>query len=103
MDFSGDWIVTEADLIINDLRPPGARGSGLTDLRRPGSFACSPAEADTLLDWCEEAAMYDICITKIGVVPMTRRSDIIKILVIAALLGALFYYLAHYGLSWPQR
>ena len=37
--------------------------------------------------------MYDICITKIGVVPMTRRSDIIKILVIAALLGALFYYM----------
>ena len=34
---------------------------------------------------------------------MTRRSDIIKILIIAALLGALFYYLAHYGLSWPQR
>jgi hypothetical protein len=62
----------------------------------------SPAEADTLLDWCEEAAMYDICITKIGVVPMTRRSDIIKILVIAALLGVLFYYLAHYGLSVPQ-
>jgi hypothetical protein len=24
--------------------------------------------------------MYDICITKIGVVPMTRRSDILKIL-----------------------
>jgi hypothetical protein len=46
--------------------------------------------------------MYDICITMIGVVPMTRRSDIIKILVIAALLGALFYYLAHYGLSVPQ-
>ena len=46
--------------------------------------------------------MYDICITKIGVVPMTRRSDIIKIFVIAALLGVLFYYLAHYGLSVPQ-
>ena len=31
----------------------------------------SPAEANTLLDWCE-AAMYDICITNNGVVPMTR-------------------------------
>jgi hypothetical protein len=40
--------------------------------------------------------------TKIGVVPMTRRSDIIKIFAIAALLGIGFYYLAHYGLSWPQ-
>jgi hypothetical protein len=42
-------------------------------------------------------------ITKIGIVPMTRRSDIIKIFAIAALLGIAFYYLAHYGLSWPQR
>lgn len=33
---------------------------------------------------------------------MTRRSDIIKIFVFAALLAALFYYLANYGLSWPQ-
>jgi hypothetical protein len=41
--------------------------------------------------------------TKIGVVPMTGRADIIKIFVIAALLGIAFYYLAHYGLSWPQR
>jgi hypothetical protein len=40
---------------------------------------------------------------EIGVVPMTRRSDIIKIFAIAALLGVAFYYLAHYGLSWPQR
>ena len=47
--------------------------------------------------------MYDVCITKIGVVPMTRRSDIVKIFAIAALLGVAFYYLAHYGLSWPQR
>jgi hypothetical protein len=46
--------------------------------------------------------MYDIPITKIGVVPMTRRSDVIKIFIIAALLGAGFYYLAHYGLSLPQ-
>jgi len=38
---------------------------------------------------------------KIGIVPMTRRSDIIKIFVLAALLGAVFYYLAHYGLSLP--
>jgi hypothetical protein len=30
---------------------------------------------------------------------MTRRSDVIKIFAIAALLGAAFYYLAHYGLS----
>ena len=33
---------------------------------------------------------------------MTRRSDIIKIFIVAALLGAAFYYLAHYGLSLPQ-
>ena len=39
---------------------------------------------------------------KIGIVPMTRRSDIIKIFIVAALLGAAFYYLAHYGLSLPQ-
>ncbi len=36
--------------------------------------------------------MYDIRITKIGVVPMTRRSDIIKIFAIAALLGIAFYF-----------
>jgi hypothetical protein len=47
--------------------------------------------------------MYDIRLTKIGVVPMTRRSDIIKIFAIAAILGIAFYYLAHYGLSLPQR
>ena len=34
---------------------------------------------------------------------MTRRSEIIKIFAIAALLGVAFYYLAHYDLSWPQR
>jgi hypothetical protein len=34
---------------------------------------------------------------------MSSRSDIIKIFVIAALLGIAFYYLANYGLSWPQR
>jgi hypothetical protein len=33
---------------------------------------------------------------------MTRRSDIIKIFIIAALRGILLYYLASYGLSWPQ-
>jgi hypothetical protein len=33
---------------------------------------------------------------------MTRRSDIIKIFVVAAVVGAAFYYLAHYGLSLPQ-
>ena len=34
---------------------------------------------------------------------MTRRSDILKILAIAALIGVGFNYLAHYGLSLPQR
>ena len=34
---------------------------------------------------------------------MTRRSDIIKIFAIAAILGFAFYYLGHYGLSLPQR
>jgi hypothetical protein len=39
---------------------------------------------------------------RIGVVPVTRRSDIIKVFIVAALLGAVFYYLAHYGLSLPH-
>ena len=38
-------------------------------------------------------------ITKIGVVPMTSRFDLIKIFAIVAILGGAFYYLAHYGLS----
>jgi hypothetical protein len=42
-------------------------------------------------------------ITKIGVGSMTSRFDLIKIFVIAAILGGAFYYLAHYGLSLPQR
>jgi hypothetical protein len=46
--------------------------------------------------------MYDIRITKIGVV-MTSRFDLIKIFAIVAILGGAFYYLAHYGLSLPQR
>jgi hypothetical protein len=50
-----------------------------------------------------EVAMYDIRIAKIGVVPMTSRFDLIKIFAIAAILGGAFYYLAHYGLSLPQR
>jgi hypothetical protein len=33
---------------------------------------------------------------------MTRRIDILKIIVVCAVLGGLFYYLANYGLSWPQ-
>jgi hypothetical protein len=33
---------------------------------------------------------------------MTRRSDIIKIFIIAAVLAIGLYYLAHYGLHWPQ-
>jgi hypothetical protein len=33
---------------------------------------------------------------------VTRRSDIIKVFIVAALLGAVFYYLAHYGLSLPH-
>ena len=32
---------------------------------------------------------------------MTRRIDILKIIVVAAAIGILFYYLAHYGLSLP--
>jgi hypothetical protein len=47
--------------------------------------------------------MYEIRITKIGVVPMTSRFDLIKIFAIVAILGGAFYYLAHYGLSLPQR
>jgi hypothetical protein len=34
---------------------------------------------------------------KIGVVPMTRRIDILKIFAVAAVIGAVFYYLAHHG------
>ncbi len=34
---------------------------------------------------------------------MTSRFDIIKIFAIVAILGGAFYYLAHYGLSLPQR
>ena len=41
--------------------------------------------------------MYGIRITKIGVVPMTSRFDLIKIFAIVAVLGGAFYYLAHYG------
>jgi hypothetical protein len=44
-----------------------------------------------------------IRITKIGVVPMTSRFDLIKIFVIVAILGGALYYLAHYGLSLPQQ
>jgi|GEM_PF-2485235 hypothetical protein len=33
---------------------------------------------------------------------MTRRIDILKILIAAAILAGLFYYLATYGLSWPR-
>jgi hypothetical protein len=33
---------------------------------------------------------------------VTRRSDIIKVFIVAVLLGAVFYYLAHYGLSLPH-
>ena len=52
--------------------------------------------------WSRRVAMYEYPRHKIGIVPMTRRSDIIKIFIVAALLGAAFYYLAHYGLSLPQ-
>jgi hypothetical protein len=34
---------------------------------------------------------------------MTRRIDIVKILVVAATIGAVFYYLANYGLSLVPR
>jgi hypothetical protein len=60
---------------------------------------CEPRLA--LLDRREETAMYDPFIVKNGSVPMTRRIDILKIIIIAAALGILFYYLAHYGLSLP--
>jgi hypothetical protein len=33
---------------------------------------------------------------------MTRRSDILKIFVIAAVLAGALYYLAHYGLHLPS-
>lgn len=42
--------------------------------------------------------MYDVCLTKMGVIPMTSRLDLIKIIGVAALVGILFYYLAHRGL-----
>ena len=51
-----------------------------------------------LLDWHEEAAIYDNLIRKNGVVPMTSRSDIAKIFAIAAVIAGAFYYLAHHGL-----
>jgi hypothetical protein len=38
-----------------------------------------------------------------GIVPMTRRIDILKLIAVAATIGGVFYYLAHYGLSWSQR
>ena len=53
-----------------------------------------------LLDRPDERAMY--LIMK-GVVPMTRRIDILKIIAVAATIGIVFYYLAHYGLHWPQQ
>jgi hypothetical protein len=42
--------------------------------------------------------MYAILIKKIEGVPMTRRSDLAIIFAVAATVGILFYYLAHYGL-----
>jgi hypothetical protein len=47
-----------------------------------------------LLDWRDERAMYLIMN---GVLPMTRRIDILKIFAVAATIGAVFYYLAHHG------
>jgi hypothetical protein len=46
--------------------------------------------------------MYDTLIMKNGSVPMTRRIDILKLIIIAAAIGGLFYYLAHYGLRLPS-
>jgi hypothetical protein len=34
---------------------------------------------------------------------MTRRSDIVKIFAIAAVLAKMFYYLAYYGLACPEN
>jgi hypothetical protein len=34
---------------------------------------------------------------------MTRRSDIIMIFPIAAVVAIVFYYLAHYGLTCPEN
>jgi hypothetical protein len=34
---------------------------------------------------------------KIGVVPMTRRIDILKVIAFAAAIAILFYFLAHRG------
>lgn len=39
--------------------------------------------------------MYDTVIMKNGSVTMTRRIDILKIIIVAAAIGVLFYYLAH--------
>jgi hypothetical protein len=33
---------------------------------------------------------------------MTRRIDILKLIVVAAIIGGIFYYLAHYGLHTPS-
>ena len=34
---------------------------------------------------------------------MTRRSDIVKIFAVAAVLAMVFYYLARYGLTCPEN
>jgi hypothetical protein len=38
-----------------------------------------------------------------GAVPMSRRSDILKIFAVAAVLAMALYYLAHYGLHLPSE
>ena len=42
--------------------------------------------------------MYDPLIMKNGSVPMNRRIDILKIIIVAAAIGVVFYFLAHHGL-----
>jgi hypothetical protein len=49
------------------------------------------------LDLGAETAMYDILIMRNGVVPMTSRFDLLKVFVVAAAIGLLFYFLAHRG------
>jgi hypothetical protein len=34
---------------------------------------------------------------------MTRRSDIVKIFAVAAVLAIVLYYLVHYGLTCPEN
>jgi hypothetical protein len=45
---------------------------------------------------------FESCGHAIDAVPMTRRSDILKVFAVAAVLAGTFYYLANYGLHPPS-